>query len=253
MPSWNMSVRAVSFCCNRVVALFSLVTVLLMRSSVSLLPLRARTRILGTMDRWDCQQAADGTWTVRVDGSGLPIGTSLAIGLTPELEPLSIEVRVVDPPLRGRDVRRLPLHSFIVAAIAVARVRRSNPPPPFVPGKTTGEEVRAWLIEQGMLDPDTGFTIPQVLSPEQAEANTKFVKALQALPAGRPKRGHSEAFYLGILAEAERLKAAGVRNAAKDIARRKREDPNTVHQWMHRGRLIRARAQRRAQLTKEKS
>jgi hypothetical protein len=57
------------------------------------------------------------------------------------------------------------------------------------------------------------------------------------LPRGLPKRGRSTSFYREIAEAYRRLRAQGKR-PVPEIARRKRVDQNTVHQWVYRARQL---------------
>jgi hypothetical protein len=57
-------------------------------------------------------------------------------------------------------------------------------------------------------------------------------------PKGGPQRGRSTEFYREIADFYRALVAQGVRYPAAEIARRKRIDPGTVHQWIYRAREL---------------
>jgi hypothetical protein len=65
------------------------------------------------------------------------------------------------------------------------------------------------------------------------------IDALMRAPKGRPERGKSAKFYQELADMYRALVASGEPHPAKEIAKRKRiDDPNTVHQWLHRARNI---------------
>ena len=55
------------------------------------------------------------------------------------------------------------------------------------------------------------------------------------MPRGRPSAGADSNFYAELLAAARELEKQGIA-PVPEIARRKRVDPNVVHQWLHRAR-----------------
>lgn len=61
------------------------------------------------------------------------------------------------------------------------------------------------------------------------------------VPRGRPADQPGPEFYADLLATARELEAQSVR-PVPEIARRKRVTQNVVHQWLHRARLLEAKA-----------
>ncbi len=57
-------------------------------------------------------------------------------------------------------------------------------------------------------------------------------------PRGRPRGSRSVGFYRDLADFYRSLVRAGVRYPAKEIARRKHVDQNTVHQWVYRAREL---------------
>lgn len=114
-----------------------------------------------------------------------PYYVTIILDQFPE-NPIVTEILVREP-VRGvspREVRRLPLATYVQAALAEARK----------PG-----------------------------------AHSRMVEA----PKGQPRKGRSTGFYQEIADAYRSLQARGVPHPAKEIARRKRVDPNMVHQWVH--------------------
>ena len=105
-----------------------------------------------------------------------------------------------DPPasVSPRDVRRMRLSTYIEAAVA--------------------------LIAYSPNARDRAKTAREIL------AQTR-------VPRGRPERGRSTDFYRDLARAYQELAAANVR-PVPEIARRKRVDENTVHQWIHRARKL---------------
>ncbi len=105
-----------------------------------------------------------------------------------------------------RDVQRLPLAKIVQAALAYANV--------------LGE--------------------PSLGVPKPDEKPVEVVAAERVLlPRGRPKGGPGSMKFYKEIADAfkEFALTPGV-SPAKEIARRKRVDPNTAHQWIHRARKL---------------
>ncbi len=107
------------------------------------------------------------------------------------------------PPISTRDLRRLPLASFVRAATSLAEAYRR--------GVETGEEFE-W--------------------PTAGDWDRSLEKV--RLPRGRPER-RTSGFY-GELADSYRQLAAQGKRPVQEIARRKRVSPNTVRQWIFQAR-----------------
>jgi hypothetical protein len=124
----------------------------------------------------------------------------------------------------ARDIQRLPLTRIVQAALAAASTAvkpeqrtGTSPTPGIGPGETS------WIDEA----PSEQFPGPQWLE----EARKVLV------PRGRPQPGKSTGFYRQI-AESHRSFARAGKSPVKEIARRKKADENTVHQWVYRARQL---------------
>lgn len=116
---------------------------------------------------------------------------------------VGIEVHAAGTPEEGntvspRDVKRLPLSTYVQAATLHGDPRKQD-------------------------------------SASLGKAYDKAIAALRA-PRGRPERGKGSAFYKELAESYRAMVAAGIPHPAKEIARRKREDVNLVHQWIFRAR-----------------
>jgi hypothetical protein len=114
--------------------------------------------------------------------------------------------------ISSREVRRLPLSALKQAAVAAATIA----------GDRDQFSLRDLREARQRLREAMGLAPP--------------------MPRGFPARGQSERFYRELLAHARGLEEMGVAPVA-DIARRKRVDPNTVRQWLHRARNLEERQQ----------
>jgi hypothetical protein len=130
------------------------------------------------------------------EGTVHPIGVCIRVAAP---YPFPVDTEVDLPPLSGRDLRRLPLGTYLDAAVAWAS------PPNFV--------------LQHLADPDTAWE--------------KVGRAVA--PRGRP--AHNTSFYAEI-ADAYRTLAVQGKRPVPEIARRKKVSPNTVHQWVYRARQL---------------
>lgn len=130
------------------------------------------------------------------EGSVHPVGVSVRVA-APHPFPEDAEVDL--PPLSGRDLRRLPLGTYVDAAVAWA----SHPV----------------FVVQHLADPDAAWE--------------KVGRAVA--PRGRP--AHNTNFYSEI-ADAYRALAVQGKRPVPEIARRKKVSPNTVHQWVYRARQL---------------
>jgi hypothetical protein len=130
------------------------------------------------------------------EGTVQPVGVCIRVAAP---YPFPVDTEVDLPPLSGRDLRRLPLGTYMDAAVAWAS------PPMFV--------------LQHLSDSDAAWE-------EVGRA---------VAPRGRP--AHNTNFYIEI-AEAYRALAVQGRRPVPEIARRKKVSPNTVHQWVYRARQL---------------
>jgi hypothetical protein len=132
-----------------------------------------------------------------------------------------------------RDIQRLPLARFLKAALALASSAARPQPededaPGFpVPVLTLHEGSSTWATYYDVGHADEWRAMGAEVPPEMAEAGSILV------PRGRPKRGKSVDFYRELANSYRQFELAG-QSPVKEIARRKREKENTVHQWIHR-------------------
>jgi hypothetical protein len=130
------------------------------------------------------------------EGTVHPVGVSVRV-MAPHPFPRDTEVDL--PPLSARVVRRLPLGSYVDAAVAWA----SHPL----------------------------FVLRNVAAPDEAWDEVRRAVA----PRGRPS--YNTDFYAEI-AEIHRALTIKGKRPVPEIARRKRVSPNTVHQWIYRARQL---------------
>jgi hypothetical protein len=154
---------------------------------------------------------AESTVLVRRDDLPYMVGVELLRTEEGALHPVGVSVRVMAPhpfptgeevdlpPLSSRVVRRLPLASYLDAAIAWA----SHPA----------------FVLRNLADPDAAW---------------EEVRRAVA-PRGRPP--HNTNFYAE-LAEMFRALTLQGRRPVPEIARRKKVSANTVHQWIYRARQL---------------
>lgn len=140
-----------------------------------------------------------------------------------------------------RDVQRLPLARIVKAALAFASVAAKprpdeKDPEGFkgfpIPFDTLVEGESSWTTYYDVTHIDEwrelGFDVP----PAMVEVGAKM-----RLPRGRPKHGKSIDFYRDLAKVYKQCELAGL-SPVKEIARRKREPENTVHQWVYRMRRL---------------
>jgi hypothetical protein len=131
-------------------------------------------------------------------------------GIAPRVSAITIEAK---PPVSvsPRDVRRMPLSTLVEGAVALLTREIADPTAPNVVGH---QQKGAYILD--------------LVAGERTAAR---------VPRGRPERGHSTDFYRDLARAYSELAAANVR-PVPEIARRKRVDENTVHQWIHRARKL---------------
>jgi hypothetical protein len=130
------------------------------------------------------------------EGAVQPVGVSVRVA-APHPFPEGTDVEL--PSLSGRDLRRLPLGTYVDAAVAWA----SHPV----------------------------FVLGNLANPDEAWERVGRAVA----PRGRP--AHNTSFYSEI-ADAYRALTIQGKRPVPEIAKRKKVSPNTVHQWVYRARQL---------------
>lgn len=137
-----------------------------------------------------------------------------------------------------REVKRLELSRMVDAALGLASSVPEAPSPETTPG---GSDPGPWPVDVLVEGDSTWATYYDVAHAEEwrelgFEVPPEMVAARKVLvPRGRPHR--STTFYREIANAHREFQRRGL-SPVKEIARRKREKENTVHQWVHRAREL---------------
>ena len=144
--------------------------------------------------------------------------------------------------ISARDVQRLPLAGIIRAALATGNT--AEKPPTDERGRAIPEVNDLGQVSRplsGSLGGATSFDLGDDLRWVARESNWAREARAVLVPRGRPQHGHArehtQVFYKGI-ADAHREFAKRGVAPVPAIAKRKRVPANTVHQWVHRARVL---------------